>query len=133
MFVYNGRMELTVDLDSEIPVYRQIVNAVRRGLVSGEVAPGDTLPTVRQLAFDLGIHHNTVAKAYRELAEEGWLNLQRRNGALVLDRARPDTTRTLEHDYVRRFRELIAQAIADGVSYKVLLRELNRAEPGAKR
>src|SRR5437870_10494667 len=80
---------ITIDLKSSIPVYRQIVDAIRHLLVEGELKPGDQLPPVRQLGLDLGVHFNTVAQAYRELSEEGWLDLKRRRGAVVLDRAQP--------------------------------------------
>ena len=82
-------MTLRVNLDSPIPVYRQIVDALRLELVNGSFRPGDQLPPVRQLATDLGIHFNTVAEAYRVLSEEGWLDLKRRRGAVVIARAKP--------------------------------------------
>ena len=80
---------ITIDLNSHVPVYRQIVDAMRHLLVDGELQPGDQVPTVRQLAIDLGVHFNTVAQAYRLLADEGWLDLKRHRGAKVLDRRKP--------------------------------------------
>ena len=68
---------LRIDLASRDPVYEQIANGLRAELVSGQFSPGAKLPTVRTLAIDLGIHHNTVAEAYRQLANEGWLELKR--------------------------------------------------------
>ena len=62
---------LRVDLAAPRPVYEQIVSGLRALLVAGEFAPGERLPTVRQLATVLGVHHNTVAESYRVLAEEG--------------------------------------------------------------
>jgi GntR family transcriptional regulator len=60
---------LRIDLASPTPVYRQIVDSLRALLVGGAFAPGDRLPTVREIAIDLGVHHNTVAEAYRLLAD----------------------------------------------------------------
>ena len=80
---------IRIDLAASVPAYRQIANAIRALLVAGAFPIGDPLPTVRQLAVDLGVHHNTVAEAYRVLSEEGWLDLRRRHGAIVLDRSRP--------------------------------------------
>ena len=71
---------LRIDLAARLPVYLQIADGLRHLLVSSEFQPGEQLPTVRQLALDLGVHHNTVAEAYRLLAEEGWLDLRRRCG-----------------------------------------------------
>ena len=66
---------LRIDLASRVPVYEQIANGLRAELVSGRFSPGAKLPTVRILAINLGVHHNTVAEAYRQLANEGWLEL----------------------------------------------------------
>lgn len=76
-------------VESSIPAYRQICDAMRRHLVEGTLVPGQRLPPVRQLAVDLGVNFNTVAEAYRLLADEGWLELRRGRGAVVLDRRRP--------------------------------------------
>ena len=84
-------------------------------LVAGEFEPGDQLPTVRQLATDLGVHHNTVAEAYSVLAEEGWLDLRRGRGAIVLDRRDAKSTPEAKQGFARRLEELVAKAITDGV------------------
>jgi GntR family transcriptional regulator len=106
---------LRIDLASAQPVYEQIVSGLRALLVSGEFEPGEQLPTVRQLAIDLGIHHNTVAEAYRALAGEGWLDLRRRRGAVVLDRRDPKATPEAKQDFRKHLEELIAKAITNGV------------------
>jgi DNA-binding transcriptional regulator YhcF (GntR family) len=116
---------ITIDLASPVPAYRQIASALRALLVAGELAPGTSLPTVRDLAVDLGVHHNTVAEAYRGLAEEGWLELRRKVGARVLDRPRPRRPRRGEREtFGRRLRELVAEARAAGLSEADLRREV---------
>jgi len=107
---------LRIDLASPRPVYEQIVGGVRALLVSGAFQPGEQLPTVRQLAVDLGVHHNTVAESYRVLAEEGWLDLRRGRGALVLDRRDRKPHPEASQRFGRHLEELIAKAIADGIS-----------------
>lgn len=104
-----------IDLAAAQPVYEQIVSDLRALLVSGEFESGEHLPTVRQLAIDLGIHHNTVAEAYRVLAEEGWLDLRRRRGAVVLDRRDPKATPEAKQDFRKRLEELVAKAITNGI------------------
>ena len=106
---------LRIDLASPRPVYEQIVSGLRAVLVSGEFEAGDQLPTVRQLAVDLGVHHNTVAESYRVLAEEGWLDLRRGRGAVVLDRRTPKPIAASKHGFGQRLEELVAKAITDGV------------------
>jgi GntR family transcriptional regulator len=109
-----------IDLAAPVPAYRQIANALRALLVSGTFPVGDPLPTVRQLAVDLGVHHNTVAEAYRVLSEEGWLDLRRRHGAIVLDRSHPRPSREARPSLLQRLRELTAEAQAAGLAPHVI-------------
>ncbi|MCG6987293.1 MAG: GntR family transcriptional regulator [Gemmatimonadetes bacterium] len=107
---------LRIDLGSDVPAYAQIVAQLRALLVAGELAAGERLPPVRQLGIDLGVHYNTVALAYRELAEEGWLELRRGRGATVVERSgrRPDAQVRMR--FSRRLEALMAKAAADGLS-----------------
>jgi GntR family transcriptional regulator len=111
---------IRIDLSSPVPAYRQIASALRALLVAGTFSVGQPLPTVRQLAVDLGVHHNTVAEAYRILADEGWLALRRRHGAVVLDRSRPNPPRKARTSLLRRLRELTAEAEATGLEPGVI-------------
>ena len=106
---------LRIDLDSPTPVYRQIADALRTVLVAGGIKSGENLPTIRELALDLGIHKNTVAEADRVLADEGWLQLRRRHGARVLTRVVPDGGEQAVERFSRRLREVLAEALAAGV------------------
>lgn len=110
-------MDIEIDTASVTPVYRQIADAIRVGLVEGTLSPGDTLPPIRQIALDLGVNFNTVAHAYRILAAEGWLELRRRRGATVVSRERPtQTARSQDKDsFQRRLREMVAKARSAGV------------------
>ncbi|HEX4861785.1 MAG TPA: GntR family transcriptional regulator [Rhizomicrobium sp.] len=74
---------LVVDPDLEIPPYQQVVAQIRAGIERGELPPDSPLPTVRQLAGDLGIAPNTVARAYGELQSDGWLVGDGRRGTRV--------------------------------------------------
>jgi GntR family transcriptional regulator len=119
-------MILNVDPEATTPVYRQIVDGLRVALVNGELAPGDPLPSVRRLALDIGVHFNTVAQAYRELAREGWLQISGRGGAQVRERAVPPGSKPEAATYRRRIEELIAQIRASGATPAALARELRR-------
>ncbi len=115
---------LRIDLASSRPVYEQIVSGLRAVLVAGEFVPGEQLPTVRQLATDLGVHHNTVAESYRVLAEEGWLDLRRGRGAVVLERQEPHPITARKHGFGQRLEELVAKAITDGVPRAALAEQM---------
>lgn len=115
---------LRIDLASSVPVYEQIASGLRAELVAGRFRPGDKLPTVRRLATDLGVHHNTVAEAYRQLANQGWLELKRHHGATVRERHHSPTRSEGSEGFSRPLRELLAKALAEGLSRKSLIREL---------
>jgi len=116
---------LRIDLGSSTPVYRQIVDSLGALLVHGAFAPGERLPTVREMAVDLGVNHNTVAEAYRLLAEEGWLDLKRHHGATVILRPTQRAEPARQEDFVQRLRELAARAVADGVDKEEVAKLLN--------
>jgi GntR family transcriptional regulator len=73
----------TLSSSSGVPYYRQIVNQVIYGVANGILAPGERLPTVRQLAVDLEVNLNTIAKAYSELELRGVVNTQQGTGTFI--------------------------------------------------
>jgi len=115
---------LQIDLASPLPASEQIVRGLRATLLAGQFGPGDQLPSVRQLAVDLGVHHNTVAGAYRQLAEEGWLELRRGRGATVIERPAPAPTPRAEAEFRKRLEELVVKALAEGVPAAAVSGEL---------
>jgi DNA-binding transcriptional regulator YhcF (GntR family) len=128
---------LQIDLASPLPASEQIVRGLRATLLAGGFRPGDHLPSVRQLAVDLGVHHNTVAGAYRQLAEEGWLELRRGRGATVIERAVPAPTPRARAEFGKRLEELVVKALAEGVPSGAVSRELTalgtKLEEGGRR
>src|SRR5215467_15787180 len=122
-----NRKVIRIDLSSPIPVYRQIADQIRAMLVAREFTPGERLPTVRQVAVDLGVNHNTVAEAYRNLADEGWLSLERGRGALVVSRSTPVPNQRARNAFAQRLRNLIAQVRAAGLPPQVIRSEFEEA------
>jgi len=76
-------MRLRVDFESPMPIYAQVVRQVRHEIVLGNLRPGDQLPTVRQLAVELRVNPNTVARAYMELEHAGLISTQQGRGTFV--------------------------------------------------
>jgi DNA-binding transcriptional regulator YhcF (GntR family) len=74
---------LAIDHDSPVPAFEQLRTQVAAMVVTGELEPGEKLPTVRQLARDLGLAANTVARAYRELEADQVISTQGRRGTFV--------------------------------------------------
>ena len=76
-------MQLSIDVDSAVPVFAQIITQIREGVLRGDLKPGTTLPAIRQLASDLQINPNTVAKAYRLLERDSVIETRGRHGSVV--------------------------------------------------
>ncbi len=104
---------------------RQIADSVRVLLVEGRLAPGAVLPSVRRVAMELGVHFNTVAEAYRQLAAEGWLDLKHGRGAVVVARPVPEVKgRAWADEFRDRIRALTAQMRAQGIPAGTIAEEL---------
>lgn len=79
-------MEFKVTLGGNRPIYRQIIDQTRQAIAANQLSVGEPLPSVRQLAEELVINHNTVAKAYAELVRDGTLESQHGRGVFVAKR-----------------------------------------------
>jgi len=95
-------MKIDVDLTDHVPIYIQLMNQVKHMIATGELQPGDQLPTVRQLAADLRINFNTVARAYRLLDEESIISTQHGRGTFILEPASEEKFRRLRRKDLRR-------------------------------
>jgi len=76
-------INFTLDYSSGVPIYRQIIDQIRFGIVSGQLKLGEQLPTVRALAVELKVNLNTVAKAYKELEIKDILETQQGSGTFI--------------------------------------------------
>lgn len=79
-------MFLTIDADDKRPLYQQIVDGIKALIARGDLREGMALPSVRQVAGDLGVNLNTIAVAYRQLQQEGFLNVRHGAGSVVSSR-----------------------------------------------
>jgi GntR family transcriptional regulator len=117
----------SVDPLDPTPLYAQLERAIRASIVAGRLKVGDKLPTVRQLAVDLRINANTVAKVYAELERAGVLATQRGIGTFVRDTptpAGPTTRRDRERELRPLVERLLADASAIGISLPEILQYL---------
>jgi GntR family transcriptional regulator len=84
-----------LDFRSHVPIYVQLVERIKHLVASGVLEPGSQLPTVRQLAAELRVNFNTVARAYRILDEAGVISTQQGRGTYVLDPPPPEQAERL--------------------------------------
>jgi DNA-binding transcriptional regulator YhcF (GntR family) len=120
-------VRLEIDLASATPVTRQIIDQLRTRLVEGALPPGAVVPSVRRLAIDLGVHFNTVAEAYRTLADEGWLDVGQGRPVRVRARSSPVPGVETRERVRQRLRQLVADARAQGLSPAAVARLLDSA------
>jgi GntR family transcriptional regulator len=105
-------MLLRVEPSSSVPIYVQLGEQIRLGAASGRIAAGEKLPGVRELALELGINLQTVAKAYAELTREGVLEARRGVGTFVSERA----LRSRSKDADELIREELRKACRAGLT-----------------
>ena len=104
---------ITLDLSSPQPIYLQIVEQARRHVAEGRLAPGDPLPSVRQLAADLSVNVNTVLAAYRALEAEGIVLLRRGTRATIHPRLAQASVP--QPDDIARIRAALERARTDAL------------------
>ncbi|HEU0030474.1 MAG TPA: GntR family transcriptional regulator [Kofleriaceae bacterium] len=121
-------LEFQIDYDRGVPVYRQIFDAITAALASGALARDEQLPTIHELASRLAINPNTVARAYRELDQAGFITSQRGVGTF------PSADRTpVKQDKDRVLRTIYDKAVSEaahhGISPAELVRYFQKVKP----
>ena len=104
---------LTVDPRSGVPIYLQIIEQIKRSVALGVLAPGEQLPTVKQLALDLTVNPNTVARAYRELERDEVIETAVGRGSFVRSNGTAQNARAAASDVAS---EALAQAVREAKS-----------------
>lgn len=112
---------ITIATGDTRPIVRQITDSVRMKISTGEIEPGDQLPSVRGLAQQLGINPNTVAKAYAELTTEGWLEARQGLGLYVA----PLRQRLSQGERERRLDEAVQRFVCDVVPLNVTVDDIH--------
>ena len=105
-------MELNIDFNSEEAIYMQVCNQIIIGIATSRIQEGESLPSVRQLAEEIGINMHTVNKAYGILKQEGFVKLDRRRGAVIAVNA--DKVRVLNR-MKKELAVVVARGICNGV------------------
>jgi GntR family transcriptional regulator len=120
-------MQIIIDSASSVPAYRQIVDQLRVLIVDRRLPPESLLPPVRTLARELGVHHNTVAEAYRTLAGEGLIAITHGRGATIAGSIKAPALDVRKESILamrRRFREMVAEYRSQGLTARQIAAEL---------
>lgn len=112
-------MLIEIDFNSDEAIYMQLRNQIVLGIATNQYQEGESLPSVRQLAESIGINMHTVNKAYHVLRQEGFIRLDRRNGAVIF----------LEEDKsqaIREMRETLQVILAKAVCKNISREEVHQ-------
>ena len=101
---------VSIDPRDATPIYAQLERGLRAAMATGRLGPGDQLPTVRQLAVELSVNANTVARVYAELERAGVIETRRGVGSFIS--ATPAQARS-PREHGRRLRALVTRMLAD--------------------
>lgn len=114
-------MIIELDMQSEVPIYTQLVHSIIEGIASGQLQLGEALPSVRGLASDIGVNLHTVNKAYTLLKQEGFIQVHRQKGVVVHPEAMPEITEDYMNKQRRELKPIIAESICRGMSKEQLI------------
>lgn len=117
-------LQIRIDVNAAEPVYRQVAAQFRTLMVEGALRPGDVLPPVRKLALDLAVHFNTIAEAYRLLAEEGFLDVAHGRAARVAERRPPRASAADVDGWRLKLRRMMAEMKAGGLTAARIRKEV---------
>lgn len=116
-------MFITIDPSNGLPIYIQIVNQIKTSIAMGRLMPEDPLPSVRQLAVDLAVNPNTVARAYLDLDYEGIIYKRQGAGTFVSSQG----VEMSKNERRKVLGELIEKALVEGVNLGLEEKELREA------
>ncbi len=108
-------MLIEIDFNSDEAIYQQLRNQIILGIACSQFQEGDNLPSVRELAEDIGINMHTVNKAYAVLKQEGYLTLDRRRGAVI---SVNEDKYKASVKLLEEMKMVMAQAVCKGISRK---------------
>ncbi|USB33836.1 GntR family transcriptional regulator [Paenibacillus sp. YPG26] len=114
-------MMIELDMQSDVPIYTQLINQIIEGIASGQLQPGEALPSVRSMAADIGINLHTVNKAYTLLKQEGFILVHRQKGVVINPDGMPPVTEEYMQQQYRQLRSITAEAICRGMTREQLL------------
>lgn len=100
-------MNIEIDVESDVPLFTQLIEQVKNGVANGMLQPGDSIPSIRRLAQDLGINPNTVSKAYKLLERDNIIVGKGYRGTFIHDEAKDNC----ETDLSALGEQVISEAI----------------------
>ncbi len=109
-------MKIIINIDDSTPLFAQLIDQIKEAVLGDRIGPGDALPSIRQLANDLGLNTKTVAKAYRLLERDSVIQAKGYRGTFIHPDAKVNSTVNLNEWVVTKLSETIAAFRESGVT-----------------
>ena len=109
-------MKIKIDTNLSTPLFKQLMNQIKNAVMDGLLKPGDTLPSIRQLANDLELNHNTVAKAYRILERDSVIQTKGYRGTFIHGDAKQNSTVDMNDSITIKLNETIKSLRESGAT-----------------
>ena len=109
-------MEITIDIDNPLPQFEQLIEQIKAAVSAGVLKPGDSLPSIRQLANDLDLNNKTVAKAYKLLERDEIIETRGYRGTYIHARAKANCKFNIQQWTLRKLDEVIHDLREAGVT-----------------
>lgn len=122
-------LDVSIDYDRGVPVYRQIYEAVTAALAAGALAKDEQLPTIHELAQRLSVNPNTVARAYRELDQDGYIVSHRGVGTFPAEDREPTKAADKQRALRNIFDRAVAEAARHGIAASEVIRYFGKVRP----
>ena len=116
-------MIIRIDVDSDVPIYTQLTNQIIEGIVFGKIEYGDSLPSVRTFAADLGVNMHTVNKSYHDLEKRGIIKIVPKSGAVISPLE--DISIETKESIISKVQPILAECLVLGVKKEELQKSIN--------
>ena len=112
----NNKMRIQIDTNLSTPLFQQLMDQIKKAVMDGLLKPGDPLPSIRQLANDLELNHNTVAKAYRILERDSVIQTKGYRGTSIHGDAIQNSTINMNDSITTKLSETIKSLRESGAT-----------------
>ncbi len=128
-------MQIRIDIEAATPLFTQLITQIKQAVVNGDIAPGDALPSIRQLANDLDINNKTVAKAYQLLERDSVIQSKGYRGSFIhpdaIANSTVDLNQWVEKTLIKTISEFKQAGVTDSeirIAFTNVLKQKNSGE-----
>ncbi|MFJ5790016.1 GntR family transcriptional regulator [Lysinibacillus sp. NPDC093197] len=119
-------LQMKIDTSSQLQIYKQVVNQIIELIAKGQIQHNDSLPSVRNMAKDIGINIHTVSKSYHELEKKGIIKMENRVKAKVVARSNQVVEESKLHNFELSIKNVMMEAYVMGFNKKKISQTITK-------